>query len=115
VTTPEKLRRRQKRNAWAVGLLCLALVLTFAYFRHRAAEQDSCLSRFYANQTETSKIRARLATREFHATRHIIRGAFRADTEAEALDAFATYTDQLRKVDAGKLRHPLRVFDPDRC
>lgn len=115
MTTPEKLRRRQRREALFIGLLALALVSGWLYFRARTDTVLDCVVQYAENQSTTSKIRARITQRESDATRAVITGARRVKTPAQFDDLFDQYERRLGRIDRSRDRHPVPGFSIETC
>lgn len=115
MTTPERLRRRQRRESFFIGILALALVGGFLYFRAQDAQQDECLSGFIKNQTETSAVRSGLVEDESQATRAIIIGVFTAETRPQVQQAFEDYRSALGVIDKARKENPVKGFPEGLC
>lgn len=115
MTTPDRIRRRQRREAWFIAGLAFALVLGWFYFRDRTEQTVSCIVSYAETQADTSLIRSGLVERESQATRDVIRGARRATTRREFEDVIDAYERRLHRIDRARERNPLPGFDVEEC
>lgn len=115
MTTPERLRARQRRESAFIALLAIFLCVAVVYFRGQDAAQDRCLSQFVKSQNETSAIRSKLVEQESQATRNIINAAGTAKNRAELVRAFREYRVESRSIDAAREANPVRMFPDGIC
>lgn len=115
MTTPERLRRRQRRESFFIAVLALALTCGWFYFRAEDLQQDRCITEFIENQQQTSKIRSRLVERESLATRAIIIGVFTVDTREQVQQEFRDYSAALKEIDRARDANPIEKFPEDLC
>lgn len=116
MTTPERLRARQRRESIALAGLALALVVFTVYFRVQASEQSRCFRAYIAQQSSTSAVRSRLVEQESLATRSIISGALTAESRADIIAARDAYFTSLSRIDKARDENPVAPpFDPDSC
>lgn len=115
MTTPERLRRRQRRESAGLALLAILLCVSVVYFRGQDEAQDRCLSTFVETQNETSAIRSKLVERESQATRTVITAALRADSRRDVERAFRNYRIEIRAVDRLRDENPVRMFPGGLC
>jgi hypothetical protein len=115
VTTPERLRRRQRFESAGVATVAIGLVLSVIYFAGQDAAQERCLSTFVNTQTETSAIRSGLVERESRATRSVITNALGAQNRRDIVRAYARYDAALKRIDAVREAHPVVPFPEGLC
>lgn len=111
MTTPERLRRRQRRESIFIAVLTIALVTMAVVYRVREAADDRCIDAFIENQTETSKVRSNLVERESQATRAYLHGAGDIKSRADFEALIAAYDDEIAAIDAERQANPVKVFD----
>ena len=115
MTTPERLRARQRRESAFIALLAIALVVVVVMYRIREAADDRCFEAYIATQSETSKLRSQLVEQESLATRHIISGAFEIKTREEWEALHKQYVISLARIDRAREENPVPTFDADSC
>lgn len=115
MTTPERLRARQRRESAFIAILAVLLCIAVVYFRGQDAAQDRCLSKFVENQNATSSIRSKLVERESIATRSVIAAAGAADNRREFDQAFSDYRREVRAIDRLRDENPVRMFPDGIC
>lgn len=115
MTTPERLRRRQRIEAAFVALLAFALAGSWWYFRDRTDEVVTCVVQYAENQSETNLKRSQIVESESETTRQIIRRAFRAESERESFAAFEKWNERVKRIDRRRDRNPVVVFDLEKC
>lgn len=115
MTTPERLRRRQRRESAFIAILALALVLGWLYFKGQGDAQRACLSAFVSNTSETSAIRSRILERESDANRRVIRTALRANSRDDIKRARERYDRSLRAIDQARASNPVKALPEGVC
>lgn len=115
MTTPERLRRRQRRESAGIAVLAFALVASVVYFDRLDDNRSECLSSFITNDNSTGKIRSKLVERESEATRNVIREALSATSRADLVEAREVYFERLGAIDALRAANPVERFDPSTC
>lgn len=115
MTTPERLRRRQRRESIFIAVLAAALCVVVFVYRAREAADDRCFDAFLENQSETSKIRSELVERESRAVRDVIHGSGMVASREEFERLIATYDARLAAIDAEREAHPIVPFTRETC
>lgn len=115
MTTPERLRRRQRRESAFIAVLAMLLCVAVVYFRGQDAAQDRCLSAFVETQNETQAIRSKLVERESAATRAVITAALNANGRRDVARAFRNYRVENRAIDRQREENPVRMFPEGIC
>lgn len=116
MTTPDRLRRRQRRNDIITAAVALLCVSSTVYFIQTGKADDRCF-RSYVQQTQaTGKVRSGLVEWESWTTRQAIRAAGTATTREDFDAAIRAYNERLRKIDAAREANPVvPPFDPENC
>lgn len=115
MTTPERLRRRQRLESLGIAILAFALVAVFIYFRGQDDAQEDCFNNYFTQQAKTSKIRGTIVERESEATRRIIRKALTAQTREDIIKAREAYFRSLQRVDEAREANPIPPFPEEVC
>lgn len=115
MTTPERIRRRQRREQWFIAVLALALVAGVIYFRNRQDTTVACVVQYAQSQSDSQRIRSGLVSRESQAVRRVILGVRDVDTREEYRALFDRYERSLHRIDSGRRRHPVPEFDLQAC
>lgn len=115
MTTPERLRRRQRRESAGIAVLALGLCASVVYFNRLDGEQDRCISAFIEADNSTGAIRSKLVERESEATRGIIREALTAKSREDIILARDAYFASLARIDLLREQNPVKRFDPAVC
>lgn len=115
MTTPERLRRRQRRLDAFIAVLAIGLCASVFYFDDLDDDRSACLSSFIESDNDTGKIRSGLVERESEATREIIRKALTAETREDILLARDHYFESLARIDLLREQNPVERFDPSTC
>lgn len=115
MTTPERLRRRQRRESAGIVLLAIGLVGASIYFNGQDDAQRRCISTYISVQSETNTIRANILERESVATRRAIRDGLSAQTREDVDAAKRAYTRALKSIDAAREAHPVQPFPKGVC
>ena len=118
MTTPERLRRRQRIEGVFLIIVGLAVVVSSLYFRHQDQQQRSCLTSTVGGIVDALNARGEIATRqaqvakresnvarlESNATRRLFREGFAAEDQAALFAAYGQYRITLSVVDAKRER-----------
>lgn len=115
MTTPERLRRRQRRESAFIAILAAGLCASVIYFNDLDDDRAKCLSSFIESDNDTSAIRSKLVVRESDATREIIREALTAKSREDILRARDEYFADLATIDLLRTQNPVEKFDPSVC
>lgn len=115
MTTPERLRRRQRRESIGIAILAFGLVGSVAYFDRLDAAQERCISAFIKADNDTSAIRSQLVERESKATRTIIRTALSAESREDVIKAREAWLMSLAEIDLLRDQNPVEEFDRSVC
>lgn len=119
MTTPERLRRRQRRESSFIALVGLAVLVSSLWLNSQDAAQQredqtqrECIARNFTDLSEALNARAELAKKDARASRieaeanrlesrannEFYRGAFAATGTAEVLDAYGDYRVTMAQV-----------------
>lgn len=115
MTTPERLRRRQRIESAGIAILAFALVAVFIYFRGQDDAQERCFNNYFQAQAETAQIRSRLVEQESRATRDLLLKGTAAQTKKEFLSVRERYRANLRNIDEARANNPIPPFPEEVC
>lgn len=115
MTTPERLRRRQRFESLFIALLAGALVIVFIYFRGQDDAQERCFNNYFETQARVSQIRGDIVERESNATRRVIASALTAQTKGDLIKAREAYFRALKAIDHARETHPVPQFPEGVC
>lgn len=106
MTTPERLRRRQRREEILLILLGIAVGIVSVYFHGQDVKQRRCIAENTSQLNTVLSKRGELAEQESTAnkaesaaTRKLIIDAFASESREEALAAFAKAQERWAAVD----------------
>lgn len=113
MTTPERLRRRQRIEGAFIVVIGVLLVVSTLWFRHQDDEQRACIGENFADMSAALEARGLLAERETDlnrrearaqfaeskANRVFYRDAFASTTEADIFEAYGDYRARLERID----------------
>lgn len=106
MTTPERLRRRQRIEGVFLVVIGVGTLLQFNYFHHQDQDQRDCLYDVIAAQNAALTARGDLAQQdseinasESAATRGLIVDVFASKSSEEARDSFEKAVKQWAEVD----------------
>lgn len=122
MTTPERLRARQRRELRAIVVIGILLVglgaaqlATYVHFKQLDQRQRSCIAQNLGGLIGSLTVRGEIASRESRAARlesranrlesralnqEFLPRAFAATTQTEVFEAYGAYRVQLSKVNA---------------
>jgi len=115
MTTPERLRRRQRRESAGIALLAVLLVAAFIYFQGQADAQKRCLTNYITANSATSQIRSELVERESKATRNLLLNGTAAQSREEFQAARQAYVRAIKQIDKARRENPVRPFPEGVC
>lgn len=118
MTTPERLRRRQRIESTFIVILTIALVAAALWFNGQASAQQTCLSTYISINSQTTKIRSDLVSRESKTTRKFLLDATDPDkvkTREEFQKIRARYKRSLASIDAARAANPVQPFPKGVC
>lgn len=111
MTTPERLRRRQRREEILLIVLGILVGLTAIYFHGQDVKQRECIAENAATLNTVLTKRGELADQESRAnraesaaTRQLIIDAFASETRQEAFAAFRRAQEGWAEVDKDRQR-----------
>lgn len=115
MTTPERLKRRQRIEGVALILLGVVTIAWAVQSDSRDDSQDACVQSFIQDQADTQQIRSGLVEQESEATRKVISSALSAGSRAEIEEARTEYSRSLQEIDQVRRENPVAELDPDLC
>lgn len=118
MTTPERLRRRQRFESVGIAVLAVALVAAFLYFQGQADAQKRCLTSFVSNSSQTSAIRAGLAERDSQTQRRFLLDATdpaKVQTRAQFERVRAQFVKRLAAIDRARAENPVKPLPKGVC
>lgn len=115
MTTPERLRRRQRRESAFIAVLAFALGVVVLVYRVQEGRDDRCFEAYLKSDSETSQLRSGLVERESQATRDVLRGSGEVTTREEFEALLAAYDAELRAIDAERKDNPVEPFTTETC
>lgn len=115
MTTPERLRRRQRIEGFVLIILTLAMVVQSIYFNSRDNKQNDCIATSFANLTHSSQIRAKLVERDSKLKTSVIKKAFDSKSQEEFSRVKTYFETEQAKIDEERRLHPVPPFTPSKC
>lgn len=133
MTTPERLRRRQRIEAACLIVLGIGMVVQTAYFNHQQDAQRACFESKFSEFTRTAKLRSGLAEDESAVTRGVLQvyakaagivkddptkplpPADREQLQRDAVKALLEYDTVTREVDQQRQDNPVPPYPEGRC
>ena len=115
MTTPERLRRRQRLESAGIAVLALMLVLAAVWFNGQTSAQQRCLSTYISINSKTTAVRARLLAEESRTTRSFLLDATEAKSRAQFMHVRARYAKSLQAIDRARAANPVPPFPKGVC
>ena len=115
MTTPERLRRRQRIESAMIAVLAVCLVAATLYFTARSDRQQACMRAFIDSSSDTSEVRAKLNERESEATRRVIQTALSVQTAEELVQVRSEYNREIARIAKARKANPVERFAADEC
>lgn len=115
MVTPDRLRRRQRREALLIAVLAVALAGGWVYFRDRTETILECVVEYAETDSATDQARSYITERESEATREVIRAALRAERSSDIVSARNRYDARLERIDEAREANPVARFDVESC
>ena len=115
MTTPERLRRRQRIEGTALILLGVFTILMSLYFRGEDARQRTCLTDQFHQLSETLTTRGELVSRDSRSTTRVILDVARASDKKQVRESLDRYIAQQARLDLQRRQNPLPPFPEGAC
>lgn len=119
MTTPEKLRRRQRREGIALMVLGVAMTVTTIYQTHERNQQkddfQECITSVVAKLTDTLDARSNLSQGDAKATRDFLLSVPTLDTKEKFQRALQEYIDAQAKLAKIRKENPIPPFPDGTC
>lgn len=115
MTTPERLRRRQRRESIGIAILAVALTFGAFWFDEQDDMQRQCFYNFLEEDSQTTAVRSQLVSDESEATRRVILSVLSASTREEIIAERERYRATLERIDRMRKANPVEPFDPEDC
>ena len=115
MTTPERLRRRQRIEGTALLILGVFTIFLAIYFNAQDREQRECFRQAIQEQSERNAPRAEAVEMESATFRAIFDRAFDGVGPREAKRLEARFDRRLAKVDQLREENPVRPLEEDFC
>jgi hypothetical protein len=114
MTTPERLRRRQRREGVAVIVIGVLLIFQGWYFQNEDQDQRDCTREQIQQLVETLEKRGGLAQRESDNTASVLLTASEATNGDEVAEALQEYRVESAKIKAARAANPIE-FPTGEC
>jgi multidrug resistance efflux pump len=115
VTSPERLRRRQRIEGSLLLALGIFTILVSIYFRGQDAAQRECINTYIAANSDTSAVRSKLVERESQATRRLLLRGTSVESREEFQKVRAQYVRAIAAIDKARRENPVRPFPEGIC
>lgn len=115
MTTPERLRRRQRIESAMIAVLAVCLVAATLYFSARSDRQQACMRAFIDSSSDTQEIRAELNERESEATQRVIQTGLSVKSAEELIAVREQYNRSLSQIAKARKANPVERFSADEC
>lgn len=115
MTTPERLRRRQRFETFLVAVTMALSAATIVTQSHRNDSQDKCLTDSFADLTRTLTIRGQLSTDDTNNLNAIVGRISAAQSEDDVRAAFTDYLEARKKIDNTREKTPIPPYPSGKC
>lgn len=115
MTTPERLRRRQRMESAGIAVLAIALVIVWVWFNGQTTAQQRCLTTYISINSKTTAVRAKLLAQESRTTRAFLLDATDAKSRRQFEHVRARYAKSLQAIDRARAANPVQPFPKGVC
>lgn len=115
MTTPERLRRRQRIEGIVLILLAIFTTLQAVYFSIQNNEQNDCVATVVTKLNRNFEARAKVTQADSDVKKRAITHAFEAQTREQFLRVKAQYLAEQKRIDLERKQHPVPPLPPGRC
>lgn len=115
VTTPERLRRRQRIESFLVTVTIVLTVITGIYFNRQNQKQNECMAMQFHELSVTLNARADLTRREADAVAKVLITAANAKTGDQVAESLREYNKTRTQIAKERADNPLPKFPTGRC
>lgn len=116
MTTPEKLRRRQRTEEALLLVVMIILAVQYIVFKHQVNSQQECMADQFSQLTKSFTARSAITAADSKSKTNVILGIAKhqgnPDVQRAALNEFIV--DQ-KKINDLRNSHPVPPFPPGRC
>lgn len=115
MTTPERLRRRQRIEGSLLVVIGILMLLQSAYFTGQDRQQQECLQKNFVALSEALDVRSELTRRETAAAEKVNLAELEVSTNAEFVSRLRDYEAEIEKIQRLRRENPLPPYPAGRC
>lgn len=115
MTTPERLRRRQRIEGGLIIAIGLLMLWQTWFFNERDAGQQECLQENFAALAESLDAREGLTSRESEATQRVIQDVSDSQDRATLTRAFNEFKKEQDAIEKVRKQNPIPPYPPGLC
>lgn len=115
MTTPERLRRRQRIEGSLLIFLAICMLLQAWYFHSQDNDQKSCIAQQFHKSSVVQAARGKLVERDSAAKTEVIKEIAKAKTKEDVRNALDEYLVTQTKIDSDRKDHQIPPFPPGKC
>lgn len=115
MTTPERLRRRQRIEGSLLVLIGLLVLLQSLWFNTEDRQQRRCLEENFSDLSVALEARAKLTQQDTESTRRVILAASTAHSRGKLRAALDRYVREQTAIQQERRAHPLPPYPPGTC
>lgn len=115
MTTPERLRRRQRIETALVAVTMALAAASTVTSSHRNDEQDQCFADQFEKLSRSLTVRGDLNAQDSENLNTVVRTISAARTQDDVRAAFAHYLEQRRAIDHKREQTPIPPYPSGQC
>jgi hypothetical protein len=115
MTTPERLRRRQRIEGTFLIIIGVLMLVQALYFQHQDNVQRRCIQDQFSKLAKSYTARANINERDSKAKTKVIMGVASAPDQATVTHALQDYVVEQQQIDKDREANPVPPFPLGRC
>lgn len=115
MTTPERLRRRQRIEGAVLIILAICMLIQAWYFHSRDVGQRNCVANQFHQLASVQRARAELVDQDSKSTDRVITSVAQAKSKSDVQVALSMFLATQKKITAERETHKIPPFPPGSC
>ena len=115
MTTPERLRRRQRIEGVLLVVIGLLMLLQSVLFNAQDQRQRECLEDNFTALSNALEVRSELVSRETEAAKRVNLAELTASTDQEVVEELELYKTEIEEIQRIREENPVPPYPSGEC